>query len=91
MHERTGRFVIDGFPTGVAVAWSQHHGGPWPATNSLHTSVGVSALRRFLRPLAWQSTPDFVLPTELRDADPGIPRRVDGTLAWMNVSDCFYI
>ncbi|MRX44732.1 aldehyde dehydrogenase family protein [Agromyces kandeliae] len=77
---RVGRLVFDGYPTGVRVSWGQHHGGPWPATNSQHTSVGVSAIRRFLRPLAWQDAPEALLPAELRDGYEGIPRRVDGVL-----------
>jgi NADP-dependent aldehyde dehydrogenase len=75
-----GRIVYNGYPTGVRVTWAQHHGGPWPSTNSLHTSVGVTALRRFLRPFAWQNAPGEVLPAELRDECPGIPRRVDGRI-----------
>ena len=76
-----GRIVFDGFPTGVAVSWAQHHGGPWPATNTLHTSVGATAIRRFLRPLTWQDAPEYVLPPELRDVpEPSVPRRVDGRL-----------
>ncbi|QJU55065.1 aldehyde dehydrogenase (NADP(+)) [Herbiconiux sp. KACC 21604] len=75
-----GRIVFNGFPTGVRVTWAQQHGGPWPSTNSQHTSVGVTAVRRFLRPLAWQNAPQSALPVELRDADPGIPRRIDGVL-----------
>jgi NADP-dependent aldehyde dehydrogenase len=77
---RVGRIVFDGYPTGVRVSWAQHHGGPWPATNSQHTSVGVSAIRRFLRPLAWQDAPEALLPAELRDGYEGIPRRIDGVL-----------
>jgi len=77
---RTGRLIFNGFPTGVRVSWGQNHGGPWPSTNSQHTSVGVSAMRRFLRPLAWQNAPQSVLPTELHDLDSDIPRRVDGKL-----------
>ena len=77
---RVGRIVFDGYPTGVRVSWAQHHGGPWPATNSQHTSVGVSAIRRFLRPLAYQDAPEVQLPAELRDAYVGIPRRIDGRL-----------
>lgn len=77
---RVGRLVFDGYPTGVRVSWAQHHGGPWPATNSQHTSVGVSAMRRFLRPLAYQDAPEAVLPDELRDGYRRIPRRVDGRL-----------
>jgi len=75
-----GRIVFNGFPTGVRVSWAQHHGGPWPATNSFHTSVGVTAIRRFLRPLAWQNAPEALLPEELRNGYTGIPRRVDGRL-----------
>jgi NADP-dependent aldehyde dehydrogenase len=75
-----GRLIYDGFPTGVSVSWAQHHGGPWPATNSLHTSVGTSAVRRFLRPTTWQDAPQEVLPPELRDGPASVPRRIDGRL-----------
>jgi NADP-dependent aldehyde dehydrogenase len=76
-----GRVLFAGWPTGVAVTWSQHHGGPWPATTSQHTSVGATAVRRFLRPIVYQDAPDAALPAALRDANPlGIPRRVDGVL-----------
>lgn len=36
-----GRVLVNGWPTGVAVAPAQHHGGPYPATTSTSTSVGV--------------------------------------------------
>ncbi|MFI5625527.1 aldehyde dehydrogenase (NADP(+)) [Nocardioides sp. NPDC051685] len=75
-----GRLVFNGFPTGVRVSWAQHHGGPWPSTNTLHTSVGVTAMRRFLRPLVWQDAPEELLPEELRDGHTGAPRRIDGVL-----------
>ncbi|GMA91395.1 hypothetical protein GCM10025869_19240 [Homoserinibacter gongjuensis] len=76
-----GRVLFDGWPTGVAVGWAQQHGGPWPSSTAPHTSVGATAIRRFLRPVAWQSAPDHLLPPELREANPlGIPRRVDGAL-----------
>jgi NADP-dependent aldehyde dehydrogenase len=76
----SGRLIFGGWPTGVAVARTMQHGGPWPATtNSLHTSVGLGAARRFLRPVCFQDAPDALLPPELRDANPlGITRRVDG-------------
>lgn len=80
LEARAGRIVFNGFPTGVRVSWAQHHGGPWPSTNSQHTSVGVTAIRRFLRPVAWQDAPEFALPDELRDEYIGVPRRVDGVL-----------
>ncbi|SFD21431.1 NADP-dependent aldehyde dehydrogenase, partial [Micromonospora sediminimaris] len=75
---RSGRIVFDGYPTGVRVSWAQHHGGPWPSTNAVHTSVGATSIRRFLRPLAWQNAPEWMLPAELRDEYTAIPRRVDG-------------
>ncbi len=75
-----GRLVYNGYPTGVRVSWAQHHGGPWPATNSQHTSVGVTAIRRFLRPFVWQDAPEAVLPAELREGGTDIPPRVDGRL-----------
>ncbi|WP_345800870.1 aldehyde dehydrogenase family protein [Microbacterium sp. AZCO] len=80
VQDAVGRVVYDGYPTGVRVSWAMHHGGPWPATNTQHTSVGVSAIRRFLRPLAWQDAPQHVLPDELRDGVAVVPRRVDGVL-----------
>jgi NADP-dependent aldehyde dehydrogenase len=84
---RAGRLVYDGFPTGVAVTHGMHHGGPYPATSSpAHTSVGMTAIRRWLRPVAWQNAPASVLPPELRDDNPlRIWRRVDGELTRANV------
>jgi NADP-dependent aldehyde dehydrogenase len=81
---RCGRVLVNGWPTGVAVTWSQHHGGPWPATSSpLHTSVGVTAVRRFQRPVTFQDVPDALLPAALRRDNPlGIPRRVNGTMVF---------
>ncbi|GAA2193698.1 aldehyde dehydrogenase (NADP(+)) [Micromonospora lupini] len=80
--ERAGRVVFNGWPTGVAVTWAMHHGGPWPATTApLHTSVGVAAIRRFLRPIAYQDVPAELLPEALHDANPlRLPRRVNGVL-----------
>lgn len=72
-----GRLLFDGWPTGVAIGWAQHHGGSWPATTaSIHTSVGATAIRRWLTPIAYQDAPQEVLPPELRDGNPlGVPRR----------------
>jgi NADP-dependent aldehyde dehydrogenase len=80
LRTRAGRLVYDAYPTGVAVSWAQHHGGPWPSTNSQYTSVGTTAIRRFLRPVTWQGAPQEVLPEELADGYEGIPRRIDGVL-----------
>ncbi|MFF4365734.1 aldehyde dehydrogenase (NADP(+)) [Streptomyces sp. NPDC001594] len=74
-----GRIVVNGWPTGVAVAPAQHHGGPYPAATSHSTSVGGTAIERWLRPVAYQSVPDPLLPPELREDNPlGLPRRVTG-------------
>ncbi|MFB7411235.1 aldehyde dehydrogenase (NADP(+)) [Streptomyces sp. NPDC056202] len=70
-----GRVLVNGWPTGVAVAAAQHHGGPYPATTSTATSVGATAIERWLRPVTYQSTPEHLLPPELRDGNPlGLPR-----------------
>lgn len=78
LRPRVGRLVHNGWPTGVAVCWAMHHGGPWPATTAPgHTSVGGTALRRWLVPTAYQDWPDALLPPELRDANPlGVPREI---------------
>jgi NADP-dependent aldehyde dehydrogenase len=82
LREIAGRVIYNGWPTGVAVSWAINHGGPWPSTTSAgHTSVGATAIRRWLRPVAYQSMPDGLLPEGLRAANPWrLPRRVDGAL-----------
>ena len=79
---RVGRVLHDGVPTGVAVTWAQQHGGPYPATTAAGTtSVGMHAVDRFLRPVAYQDMPEQLLPVWLRDENPWrVPRRVDGHL-----------
>jgi NADP-dependent aldehyde dehydrogenase len=77
---RAGRIVFGGYPTGVAVTYAMHHGGRFPASsNPLHTSVGATAARRFLCPVAFQDAPAALLPPELRDENPlDIERRING-------------
>ncbi|GAB3170246.1 aldehyde dehydrogenase (NADP(+)) [Streptomyces incanus] len=76
-----GRVLVNAWPTGVAVAPAQHHGGPYPATTSTSTSVGGTAVERWLRPVAYQNSPQALLPPELRDDNPlGLPRRFNGHL-----------
>lgn len=78
--QRAGRVVWNGMPTGLAVAHATNHTGPYPAsTNVGHTSVGSTSARRFQRPVAFQTTPDTLLPRALQDANPlGILRNIDG-------------
>lgn len=67
LERKAGRILANGFPTGVEVCDSMVHGGPYPAsTNFGATSVGTLAIRRFLRPVCYQSIPTDVLPKELR-------------------------
>jgi alpha-ketoglutaric semialdehyde dehydrogenase len=77
---QAGRIVFDGFSTGVSVCWAMMHGGPFPASsNAAATSVGMTAIGRFLRPVAFQNAPPALLPPALADDNPlGVPRRVDG-------------
>ncbi|GAA0699588.1 aldehyde dehydrogenase (NADP(+)) [Streptomyces thermocarboxydus] len=76
-----GRVLVNGWPTGVAVAPAQHHGGPYPATTSTSTSVGGTAIERWLRPVVYQGAPEALLPPELKDDNPlGLPRRFNGRL-----------
>jgi NADP-dependent aldehyde dehydrogenase len=67
LERKAGRVLANGFPTGVEVGDAMVHGGPYPAsTNFGHTSVGTLAIRRWLRPVCYQSMPEALLPLELR-------------------------
>lgn len=62
-----GRVLFAGFPTGVAVTAGQQHGGPFPSsTQPFTTSVGWAAIDRFLRPVALQDAPAWLLAREGR-------------------------
>lgn len=80
LEEKVGRLIFNGYPTGLEVCPSTHHGGPYPATtDSRTTSVGSAAISRFLRPICYQDAPSELLPVELADGNPdGILRLVDG-------------
>lgn len=80
--DHAGRILWNGWPTGVSVTWAMQHGGGWPSTTaSVHTSVGPTALRRFVTPVAYQGVPTALLPGALRDDNPwGVWQRVEGEL-----------
>jgi acyl-CoA reductase-like NAD-dependent aldehyde dehydrogenase len=60
-----GRVLFSGVPTGVAVTRAQQHGGPFPSsTLPSTTSVGWDAMLRFLRPVALQDPPGWVVQHE---------------------------
>jgi 2,5-dioxopentanoate dehydrogenase len=66
LERKAGRILANGFPTGVEVADSMVHGGPYPAsTNFGATSVGTLSIRRFLRPVCYQNIPEAVLPADV--------------------------
>jgi len=80
LERKVGRILVNGFPTGVEVCHSMVHGGPYPATtDSRFTSVGTSAIKRFLRPICYQNFPEQSLKKELRNDNPeNIARKIDG-------------
>ena len=79
---RVGRIIVNGVPTGVEVCDSMQHGGPYPASSdSRFTSVGTTAIKRFARPISFQSYPEEFLPDELKNSNPlNIWRIVNGSL-----------
>ncbi|MFB6317928.1 aldehyde dehydrogenase (NADP(+)) [Saccharicrinis sp. FJH54] len=69
--QKCGRLLLNGVPTGVEVCAAMQHGGPYPAsTDARFTSVGVSAVKRFVRPVSYQDFPDALLPDELKNGNP---------------------
>ncbi|MCK0115284.1 aldehyde dehydrogenase (NADP(+)) [Gelidibacter sp. F63206] len=67
LENRVGRIIFNGVPTGVEVCPSMQHGGPYPAsTDSRFTSVGTNAIKRWVRPVSYQSFPNELLPTSLK-------------------------
>lgn len=83
LERRTGRIVINAFSHPQEVSYASIHGGPFPATSdSRFTSVGMTAIERFLRPVCYQGFPDDLLPEALKQANPaGIWRLNDGELS----------
>ncbi len=67
LEKKAGRLIFNDFPTGVEVCGAMHHGGPYPATtDSRFSSVGTSAIKRFLRPVCYQNFSKDLLPLELQ-------------------------
>jgi NADP-dependent aldehyde dehydrogenase len=71
LKEMAGRLILNGVPTGVEVAFSMQHGGPYPATtDSRFTAVGADGIRRFARPICYQNWDNELLPDELKNENP---------------------
>jgi NADP-dependent aldehyde dehydrogenase len=78
-HTLAGRILLNNVPTGVEVCASMVHGGPYPATTDARfTSVGTTAIKRWVRPISLQNFNDDMLPDALKNDNPfGILRLVD--------------
>lgn len=78
-HTLAGRILLNNAPTGVEVCASMVHGGPYPATTDARfTSVGTTAIKRWVRPVSLQNFNDNMLPDELKNNNPlGILRLVN--------------
>ncbi len=82
LERKAGRIVFNGFPTGIEVCPSMHHGGPYPAaSHSFFTSIGTASIYRFVRPVCYQGFPDEALPELLQGKNTrGAFRLIDGAL-----------
>ncbi|CAP41592.1 aldehyde dehydrogenase (NADP(+)) [Bordetella petrii] len=83
LERKAGRILANGFPTGVEVSHAMVHGGPFPSTsNAMFTSVGATAIERFLRPVCYQDLPDALRPEALKESNPlHLHRLIDGAYA----------
>jgi NADP-dependent aldehyde dehydrogenase len=88
IRSKVGRIIINGVPTGVTVCPSMHHGGPFPAsTDSKFSSVGIDAIKRFVRPQSFQNWPNELLPPALRNDNPlNLNRRIDGKWTFAEIN-----
>jgi len=66
-----GRIILNDVPTGVEVCASMVHGGPFPSTtDGRFTSVGTTAIKRWVRPVCFQGFRDGMLPDALKNGNP---------------------
>ena len=71
LRSKVGRLIFNNVPTGVEVSPAMTHGGPFPATtDSKFTSVGLTAVKRWVRPVTFQDWPNQLLPEELKNENP---------------------
>ena len=88
LQNRVGRIIFNGVPTGVEVCESMVHGGPYPAsTDSRFSAVGITSIKRWVRPFSYQDWPNNLLPQELQNSNPlEILRSVDGKISNKKIS-----
>ncbi|WP_281233252.1 aldehyde dehydrogenase (NADP(+)) [Flavobacterium gelatinilyticum] len=71
LKNKVGRLIYNNVPTGVEVCSGMTHGGPFPASSdSKFTSVGITAVKRWVRPVTFQDWPNDLLPAALQDSNP---------------------
>ncbi|MFT4439560.1 aldehyde dehydrogenase (NADP(+)) [Caballeronia sp. 15715] len=84
LERKTNRILFNKFANQVEIGFATIHGGPYPATSdSRFTSVGATAIDRFLRPVCYENMPSDLLPLALQDSNPlSLWRVTDGTLSF---------
>ncbi|MEM6916601.1 MAG: hypothetical protein AAF491_08565 [Verrucomicrobiota bacterium] len=82
LQRKAGRLIFNGYPVGIEVCHSMHHGGPYPAaSHSYFTSIGTRCILRFVRPVCYQNWPNSQLPLALQNENPrGVWRLIDGQM-----------
>jgi NADP-dependent aldehyde dehydrogenase len=82
LESKTNRILANKFSNMVEIGYATVHGGPFPATSdSRFTSVGATAIERFLRPVCYENLPPELLPPALQDDNPlSLWRVIDGEL-----------
>ncbi|GEL09975.1 NADP-dependent aldehyde dehydrogenase [Flavobacterium glycines] len=71
LKNKVGRLIFNSVPTGVEVCSAMTHGGPYPSTSdSKFTSVGTTAVKRWVRPVSFQGWPNEMLPEALQNENP---------------------
>ncbi len=87
LQNRVGRIILNGVPTGVEVAPSMTHGGPYPASSdSRFSAVGINSIKRWVRPFSFQDWPNELLPDALKNENPkGIYRLVNNEQSNTNI------
>lgn len=80
LETRTNRIIANSFSNMVEISHATIHGGPFPATSDPRfTSVGATAIDRFLRPVSYQNLPEALLPEAIQAGNPHrLWRLVDG-------------
>lgn len=83
LERKTNRIIANKFANMVEISYATVHGGPFPATSDPRfTSVGASAIERFLRPVCYDNLPSDLLPEALQDSNPLALWRIrDGELS----------